>query len=186
MADTDDDQNLDNQDADNAAAEAADKSAKDGDGSGDDDDDDDGPFDKDRAQRKINRVNREASGLRKRLLAAEEKANKYDAEQASKLSKEEKLAADIEVARKDAADARQELLVARVEAKRPELTPAQIKRLVGTTVEELLEDAKELFGAPKKTKTVTPDPDDVDGRNTKDGDLDEMNPAKLAALVKRR
>lgn len=162
MADTDD------QTPDAELEGTVDTAGKAGDGSGEEEEE---PFDKARAQAKINKVNREAQSLRDRLKAAEEKAARLDEIEREKLSKEDKLAADLADSQKAFEDLKSELLRAKVQAKRPDITDAQVKRLVGTSVEELLEDAQELFGefTPVRktvTKTVTPNPDEVEGGST--------------------
>jgi hypothetical protein len=161
MADTDD------QTPDAELEGTEDTAGKAGDGSSEEEEE---PFDKARAQAKINKVNREAQSLRDRLKLAEEKAAKLDAIEREKLSKEDKLAAELADSQKAFEELKSELLRAKVQAKRPDITDAQVKRLVGTSVEELLEDAQELFGdytPPRKTvtKSVTPKEDEVEGGN---------------------
>jgi len=90
-------------------------------------------FDPDKAREKIRKVNSEAAGLRKRL-AAEEQANKANAEKGDKVPALEA-----------------EILRLRVGVKHG-LPESLVKRLTGTTEEELLQDAEELmsmFGSKK-------------------------------------
>lgn len=157
---------------------------------GDDtEDDDEEPFDLERAKRAISKKNREAQGLRRQLKAAEDKASKWDEYQKEKLSAEERLAAEIADAKKAASDAQAELLRTKVQVKRPDLTEAQIKRLVGDSVDELVADAEELFGPaePKTTKkSSTPNPDEVTGGRDVREEPDEFDPKKIVASIRRR
>ncbi|MFB9661591.1 hypothetical protein ACFQS3_02615 [Glycomyces mayteni] len=106
-------------------------------------------FDPKRAAAKINKVNREAANLRKRLKAYEdEEAKRKEAD----LSEVEKAVARAEAAEKRAADLEFNSLRSEVALSKG-LTAAQAKRLQGTTKEELEEDATELlamFGGSDK------------------------------------
>lgn len=81
------------------------------------------------------------------------------------------------------------------EAKAPDhATPAQIravaKRLAGDTDEDMEADADELFAllapAPVTPKTTTRPKERLRGGSEPDEDVEEDDPRKLAALIKRR
>lgn len=139
----------------------------------------------------------------KRALAAERRA-KREAEQKAKdlearlkeledkdKSEGEKLAAKLAAAEKDAADAKAAVLRYEVAGEKG-LTPAQARRLVGTTKEELLADADDFLEALKPAGGGSGGPapskpkEDLKGG----GDPDEapvvVDPSKLAESVPRR
>ena len=102
--------------------------------------DDDGPFDRDKALEKIRKSNSEAAALRKRLKDEEDKG-KVNAEKGEKVTALEA-----------------ENLRLRVGIKHG-LPESLIKRLTGTTEEELLKDAEELmelFPGAKKPPSQQP------------------------------
>ena len=104
------------------------------------------PFDEARAKAKIKKANAEAKALRERLKAAEAAEAKLAELEDAKLGDVERLEKRAQEATARATDAearanRLEVAVAKG------LTPAQAKRLVGTTVEELEADADELLEA---------------------------------------
>lgn len=115
-----------------------------------------------------------------------------DLEEAGK-SEQQKAADKAAQAEKDAADARKELARLRV-AMRKGLTEAQAKRLVGDTEEELEADAEELlesFGAEKNgdgkdDRSRRPQERLRAGASSDDGDPQEKDPGKLAALIPRQ
>lgn len=147
------------------------------------------PFDLDRAKAKIAKANSEAEGLRKRLKELEPLAKKAQELEESQKSEQQKVLERAEAAEKRAAAAETELLRLQVGAAKG-LTPAQARRLVGTTAEELEADADDLLASFR--------PDDQPGdrmprrpveRLRGGGDPtaepEETDPEKLAALVRR-
>lgn len=151
-----------------------------------------GPLsDEDRAAvlTEVTKARNEAAGYRTKVRELEPLANKAkELEDASK-SDVEKATENLAAAEKRAQEA--ELRAARAEvAAAKGLTPAQAKRLVGTTQEELEADADELLevlgkpatapvaGRPKENLRGGGDPTD-------DAGLEETDPAKLAASVPR-
>ena len=151
-------------------------------------------FDPDRAQAKIRKANAEARALRERLKAAEEKAAKYDEWQETQKSEQQRAAEALEAAEKRAHDAEQRLLRLEVAAEKG-LTPAQARRLVGTTRGELEADADELLESCG-TPTPTPPPGEAVPRRPREAlrpggrgepePPEETDPRKLAARVPRR
>ena len=102
--------------------------------------DDQEAFDAEKAREKIRKVNSEAAALRKRLADAETKAQGVD-EKDKTISTQEA-----------------EIMRLRVAVKHG-LPEALVKRLTGTTEEEILQDAEELmdlFGGAKKPPTQQP------------------------------
>lgn len=102
--------------------------------------DDTDQFDADKAREKIRKVNSEAAALRKRLAEAEERGKDSD-EKGKKLTALEA-----------------ENLRLRIAVKHG-LPESLVKRLSGTTEEEILQDAEELmelFGGAKKPPTQQP------------------------------
>lgn len=134
------------------------------------------------------------------LKAALKKANDEAAASRHKLkeledrdkSDSEKLTERIAAAEKRAADAEANALRLEVAAAKG-LTPSQVKRLVGTTREELEADAVELLADFASTRTET-DPPPPGGRPKErlrgGGDPteepEESDPRKLADLIPRR
>lgn len=105
---------------------------------------DEEPFDEKRAREKIAKANSEAANLRRRLKELEPLASKYrELEEAGK-TEVQKLTERLTAAEKRAADAEIRALRLEIGAKYG-LTPAQAKRLIGSTAEELEADAKELL-----------------------------------------
>lgn len=97
-------------------------------------------FDADKAREKIRKVNSEAAALRKRLAEAENKAQGAD-------DKDKTISTQAE-----------EIMRLRVAVKHG-LPEALVKRLSGTTEEEILQDAEELmglFGGAKKPPSQQP------------------------------
>jgi hypothetical protein len=71
-------------------------------------------------------------------------------------SETQRLAEQLEAARSEASEARAEALRAEVRATRPDLKPAQVARLQGDTIDELLADADEVYGlAPEEPTQPT-------------------------------
>lgn len=113
------------------------------------------PFDAERAKAKIAKTNAEAKALRARLQAAEAKAARLDALEDEKKTDAEKLTERITAAEARATEAEARALRAEVAADKG-LTPAQAKRLVGTTKEELEADADELLSSFKPADDTEP------------------------------
>lgn len=113
----------------------------------------DGPFDEDRAKRLIEnlRGDLEKKNQREQDLAAKVK----EFEDLSK-TEQEKLADSLVEAEQRAEDAEQKLLRAEVASEKG-LTPAQAKRLTGSTKDELEADADELLEVLKPGKPPAPD-----------------------------
>jgi hypothetical protein len=97
-------------------------------------------FDAEKAREKIRKVNSEAAALRKRLQEAETKAQGADDKDKTITTQEA------------------EIMRLRVAVKHG-LPESLVKRLSGSTEEEILQDAEELmalFGGPKKPPTQQP------------------------------
>lgn len=150
------------------------------------------PFDPERAMAKIRKANSENQGLRTRLKELEEKAARLDELENANKSEQQRAQEAREAAEKRAHDAEQRLLRLEVATEKG-LTPAQARRLVGTTREELEADADELlesFGTP------TPPPGEAVPRRPREAlrpggrgepePPEETDPRKLAARVPRR
>ena len=147
------------------------------------------PFDPDRARQKIHKTNAEAAALRARLKAAEDQLAAHEEAGKTEVQRATDRAA---AAEQRAADLEQQVLRAEVAAEHG-LTPAQAKRLVGATREELAADAAELiaeFGqqssggapvAPPARPTSAP----VAGTSDPTQTAIELDPAKLADAVPR-
>lgn len=105
-------------------------------------------FDAERAKAKIAKANSEAAALRRRAKEAEEKLAQLEARLAEIDSKDksetEKLASKLADAERKAQEAELRAMRAEVAAAKG-LTPAQAKRLMGSTLEELEADADELL-----------------------------------------
>jgi len=124
-------------------------------------------FDADRAKAKITKANSEAAALRKRLKEAEEKAARLDEIENASKSEAERFAERIAAAERAAADAEQRALRVEVAAAAG-LTPAQAKRLVGSTREELEADAADLLATFTPPDPQTPPKVDL-GQGTRSG-----------------
>jgi chromosome segregation ATPase len=106
------------------------------------------PFDPERAAAKIKKANDEARSLRQRLKELEPLAQEAERKREADKTEAERTAQHVAAleARAQEAEAR----AARLEvAAEKGLTPAQAKRLVGTTREELEADADELLATFK-------------------------------------
>lgn len=105
-------------------------------------------FDEERAKAKIAKANSEAAALRRRAKEAEEKLAQLEARLAEidgkDKSETEKLASKLADAERKAQEAELRAMRAEVAAAKG-LTPAQAKRLMGSTLEELEADADELL-----------------------------------------
>lgn len=118
-----------------------------------------------------------------------DKAKKFDEFDEASKSESEKAAAKAAEAEKRAHDA--EIKAMRLEvALTKNLTPAQAKRLVGTTVEELEADADELLESFKPAEDNGTRPggkpkEDLRGGGDPTTTPDEMDPHKLAESVPR-
>lgn len=151
------------------------------------DGDDGEPFDADRARAKITKTNSEAAALRRRLADAEGQLAKIDEEGKTELQKAADRATSAE---QKVADLELRALRAEVAAEKG-LTPAQAKRLVGATVEELQADADELLASfgPQQNPAGTPAgrPTDRPAAGSSDPTQQpvELDPAKLAESVPR-
>jgi len=106
----------------------------------------DDTFNPERAKAKITKANQEAAALRKRLKDAEAKAARLDQLEESQKSEQQKLAEQLRAQEERAAKAEADAARLRV-AMEKGLTPAQAKRLVGSTDEELEADADELLAS---------------------------------------
>ena len=108
----------------------------------------DDTFDAERAKAKIAKANSEAKALRDRLKAAEEKASRLDEIENEGKSEVEKLTSKVAEFERKAHEADARAMRAEVAASKG-LTPAQAKRLVGSSLEELEADADELLDSFK-------------------------------------
>lgn len=156
------------------------------------------PFDEERAKAKIAKANQEAASLRKRAKEAEDKANALEARlnelEGKDKSEIEKLTAKLAEYERKAQEAEQRALRAEVAASKG-LTPAQAKRLVGSTLEELEADADELLESfkPQEGSDDGGNPPPTSGRpaeNLRGGtdptqEPEITDPAKLAEQVPR-
>lgn len=148
------------------------------------------PFDEARAQAKIRKANAEAQALRARLKAAEAKAAKLDELENANKSEQQRAIEAREAAEKRAEAAEQRLLRLEIAAEKG-LTPAQAKRLVGSTREELEADADELletFAAPPRAAEAVPRRPRarLKAGGAEEEPPEEKDPRKLAAMVKSR
>jgi chromosome segregation ATPase len=160
-------------------------------------------FDRSRAEDKIRKANAEAANLRKRLKELEPLAQKAKELEDAGRSDVEKLSAEAQGHQSRADKAEAELMRLRV-AMRKGLTETQAKRLVGSSEEELEEDADDLLAS---FKPAQPEPEEKaeDGEPVRDPnprrrpqerlrpgavpDADtepvETDPRKLAAAIRR-
>lgn len=149
-------------------------------------------FDAERAKAKIAKANQEAKNLRERLKAAEEKAARLDEIEQAGQSDVEKLTAKVAEYERKAQEAERRALVAEV-AQEKGLTPAQAKRLVGNSLEELQADADELLTSFKPQEGDTDGTPPPEGKPTPHlrggGDPTQApettDPAQLAEMVPR-
>lgn len=153
-------------------------------------DDDSEPFDADRAKAKIHKANNEAKKLRDRLKELEPLAAKAKELEDADKTETERLTERASAAEKRALEAEVRVLRMEVAAEKG-LTPAQAKRLVGSSKEELEEDADDLlttFPVAEKTKARVPGRPREVGRGGGDPDEppEEKDPSKLAAAIPRR
>jgi hypothetical protein len=148
-----------------------------------DDSDGDEELDVARAKAKIAKANREAKNLRTRLKELE------DAEAArkeSEMSDLEKANARAEAAEKRAQELEFNSVRAEIAAEKG-LTPAQAKRLQGSTKEELEADADDLLEAFKAAGgTPKPRTGKLRGGSNPDESATELDPDKLAAQIRPR
>jgi hypothetical protein len=156
------------------------------------------PFDEDRAKVKIAKANKEAQSLRNRLKELEPLAAKAKELEDANKTETERLSERLSSAEERAGKAESELLRLRVAIGKG-LTPEQerllnttARRLVGTTQEELEEDADDLLSsfASKDTKTTTKverrPKERLRGGGDPDEPVEETDPKKLAATIPRR
>ncbi len=118
------------------------------------------PVDMERAKAKIAKANAEAAGLRKRLKEAEAKAQQLDQLEDANKSEIQRAADAVKVAEERATAAEMRSMRLEVAASKG-LTPAQAKRLVGTTVDEMEADADDLlasFPVAEHDDTIKPPP----------------------------
>jgi hypothetical protein len=132
------------------------------------------PFDPERAQAKIKKANQEAANLRARLKELEPLAAKAKELEEAGRSDLEKLTARAESAERERAELATRALRLEVAFEKG-LTPAQAKRLVGTSREELEQDADEILrdfpmtqrrfqgGADGGARTETAKPEPIPG-----------------------
>lgn len=164
----------------------------------------DDSFDRSRAEEKIRKANQEAASLRKRLKELEPLAAKAKELEDAGKSDLERLSAEAQTHQSRADKAEQELLRLRV-AMRKGLTETQARRLVGSTEDELEEDADDLLASfrpaqPDPEPQVEQDPEPERDPNPRrrpqerlrpgavpDADPEpvEMDPRKLAAAIRR-
>lgn len=148
-------------------------------------------FDDDRFQKALTKKNSENANLRKRLLELEPLAKKAQELEDAGKSESERLTERATSAEERADIAEQKLLRLEVAIEKG-LTPAQARRLVGTTKEELEEDADDLLTsfASKDTKSTSrvasPPKEKLRGGGDPDEPVEETNPEKLAAAIPRR
>ena len=150
-------------------------------------------FDAERAKAKIAKANSEASNLRKRMKELEEKAKKLDEIEDANKSEVERATSSLKAAEERAQAA--ELKAMRLEvAAAKGLTPAQAKRLVGASIEELEADADELVDTFKpadsgeqSSKPQMPGKPQQHLRSGGDPteEPQETDPAKLAEAISR-
>lgn len=122
---------------------------------------DDDQFDEARAKAKIAKANSEAANLRKRLKEAEAKAAKLDELEDANKSEIERATEKVTAAEKRAQEAELRALRLEVAADKG-LSPAQARRLVGSSKEDLEEDADDLidtFGTSQEDKANGDDSD---------------------------
>lgn len=110
---------------------------------------DDADFDADKAWKLIENLRKERDDLKPLAKKARE------LEEASK-TEVERLAERATAAEERATIAERRALLAEARAERPTLTAAQVARLQGDSVEELLADADELYGAPESQPSPPP------------------------------
>ena len=115
---------------------------------------DEEPFDEKRAREKIAKANSEAANLRRRLKELEPLAEKYRELQEAGKTEVEKLTERLSATERRAQEAELRALRLEIGAKYG-LTPAQAKRLIGSTAEELEADAKELLESFKPAAEPT-------------------------------
>lgn len=173
-----DDAQVDDVDDGAPADDGADKSTK------------DDVFDAERAKRELNKKNNEAANLRKRLKELEPLAAKAkELEDASK-TESERLSERATSAEAKASKAEAEAMRLRVALSKG-LTLSQVKRLQGTTEEELEADADEYLeelGAKKEDPPprVPGKPrESLRGGGKPDDEPEETDPRKLAAAIRR-
>lgn len=152
----------------------------------DDPDDDPDEFDEDRAREKIRKANSEAANLRKRLKEAEAKAKRLDELEDAQKSEVEKATEKVSAAEKRAQEAELRALRLEVAADKG-LTPTQARRLVGSSKEELEEDADDLLAsfAPTEENDSPRRPKEKlrPGAGSPDDEPEETDPSKLADMV---
>lgn len=150
------------------------------------------PFDEARFQKALTKKNSENSNLRKRLAELEPLAAKAKELQDANKTETEKLTERADAAEKRADTAEQKLLRLEVAIDKG-LTPAQARRLVGSTKEELEEDADDLLASfaskdedSKPNSRVPRRPKEkLRGGGDPDEPVEETDPGKLAAAIPR-
>lgn len=150
------------------------------------------PDDVEVLRREVEKVRREAAGYRTKLREAEPLAKRArDLEEAQK-TEAQKLGDRAAAAEARADKAEAEMLRLTVGADKG-LTPAQARRLVGATREELEADADEMIADFAPADPATPKPEAPrppkeqlrPGATSAVEEPEESDPAKLAALVSR-
>lgn len=143
------------------------------------------------ARDQIAKARKEAAGYRAKLREAEPLAQKARELQESQKTESEKLTERLTGAEKRAQEAELRALRLEVAADKG-LTPAQARRLVGTSKEELEEDADDLlssFGAKNDTKPTPKVPgrpkEKLRGGGDPDEPVEETDPRKLADAIGR-
>jgi hypothetical protein len=147
-------------------------------------------FDEDRAKAAITKKNQENASLRKRLKELEPLAAKAKELQDASKTETEKLTERLTASEQRAQEAELRALRLEVAADKG-LTPAQARRLVGASKEELEADADDLlatFGAKDKPtgKVASRPREKLRGGGDPDEPVEETDPKKLAASIPRR
>lgn len=156
--------------------------------SDEDDGDEDEVFDKSRAMAKIRKVNREAENLRKRLKQAEAAEAELKKIKDSQKSESERLNDRATEAEARVAALQRELDLKTIQAEFG-LSEKQVNRLHGDDVDELRQDAEiyiEENNLKKSAKKAGPSANEVSGGRNPRTPKQTLDPAKLAARVRRR
>lgn len=143
-------------------------------------------FDAERAWKLTQNLREEAKAAKKDAAAAREKVKEFEDKDKSEA---QRLQDRAETAEKSLAAAERLVLVSEVALEKG-LTPAQAKRLIGTTKEELEADADELLASFKQEtggQELTGRPRErLRPGAVPAAEAEETDPEKLAALVPRR
>ena len=143
------------------------------------------------AQKELAKARGDAAKYRTKAKELEPLAAKAQELEDAGKTETQRLAEAASAAEKRAAEAEAKILRLEVAGEKG-LTPAQARRLVGTTKEELEADADELlasFGQPQAPKATPPTQKPTEalrGGTSPDDPPEETDPHKLAALIPRR